>query len=78
MRNDSLGGVGSRRWHRVVRALRMEEGTYGHFASPSLGTRMSFTSLFTVFSTNVVHQFLLGASVVLQYMYLCIELWIRG
>ena len=28
--------------------------------------------LFTVFSTTVVHHSLLGASVVLQYMYLCI------
>ena len=51
---------------------------YGHSASPSPATRMSFASLFTVFSTIVVHHSLLGASVVLQYMYLCIELWIRG
>ena len=51
---------------------------YGHSASPSPATRMSFASLFTVFSTTVVHHSLLGASVVLQYMYLCIELWIRG
>ena len=51
---------------------------YGHSTSPSLATRMSFASLFIVFSTTVVHHSLLGASVVLQYMYLCIELWIRG
>ena len=34
--------------------------------------------LLTVFSTTVVHHSLLGASGVLQYMYLCIELCIRG
>ena len=41
---------------------------YGHSASPSPATRMSFASLFTVFSTTVVHHSLLGASVVLQYL----------
>ena len=51
---------------------------YGHSASPYPATRMSFASLFTVFSTTVVHHSLLGASVVLQYMYLCIKLCIRG
>ena len=51
---------------------------YGHSASPSTATRMSFASLFIVFSTTVVHHSLLGASIVLQYMYLYIELWIRG
>ena len=51
---------------------------YGHSASPSPATRMSFASLFTIFSTTVVHHSLLGASVVLQYMYMCIELCIRG
>ena len=51
---------------------------YGHSASASRATIISFASLFTVFSTNVVHHSLLGASVVLQYMYLCIELCIRG
>ncbi len=40
---------------------------YGHSASPSPATRMSFASLFTVFSTTLVHHSLLGASVVLQY-----------
>ena len=43
-----------------------------------LGFYPTSASLFTVFSTTVVHHSLLGASVVLQYMYLCIELWIRG
>ena len=42
---------------------------YGHSASPSPATRMSFASLFTVFSTTVVHHSLLGASVVLQYIF---------
>ena len=51
---------------------------YGHSASPSPATRMSFASLFTVFSTTEVHHSLLGASVVLQYMYLCIELCTHG
>ena len=68
----------TRGWPRVVRALRMEEGTNGHSASAFPATRMSFASLFTVFSTTVVHHSLLGASVVLQYMYMCIELCIRG
>ena len=68
----------TRGWPRVVRALRMEEGTIWNSASPSPSTRMSFASLFTVFSTTVVHHSLLGASVVLLYMYLCIELCIRG
>ena len=44
----------TRGWPRVVHALRMEEGI------------MSFASLFTVFSTTLVHHSLLGASVVLQ------------
>ena len=51
---------------------------YGHSASPSPATRMSFAPLFIVFSTTMVHHSLLGASIVLQYMYLCIELWIHG
>ena len=68
----------TRGWPRVVHALRMEEGTIWDSASPSPATKMSFASLFTVFSTTVVHHSLLGAFVVLQYMYLCIELCIRG
>ena len=44
---------------------------YGHSPSPSPATTMYFASLFTIFSTIVVHNSLLGASVVLQYMYLC-------
>ena len=51
---------------------------YGHSAAPSPATRMSFASLFTVFITTVVHHSLLGAFVVPQYMYLCIELCIRA
>ena len=68
----------TRGWDRVVRALCMEEAQYGHSGSPSPAIRMSFASLFIVFSTTVVHHSLLGACVVLQYMYMCIELWIRG
>ena len=67
----------TRGWPIVVRALRMEVGTIWHSASPSPATRMYFASLFTIFSTNVVHHSLLGASVVLEYMYPCIELCIR-
>ena len=68
----------TRGWPRLVCALRMEEGTIWAFRLPYPATRMSFAplSLFTVFSTTVVHHSLLGASVVLQYM--CIELWIHG
>ena len=72
-------------WAAIIRGLlkacvhyAWRRAQYGHSASPSPATRMSFPSLFTVFSTTVVHHSLLGASVVLQYMYLCIELWIRG
>ena len=68
----------TRGWPRVMRALRMEEGTIWAFRSPSPATKMCFGSLFTVISTTVVHHSLLGAYVVLQYMYLCIELCIRG
>ena len=66
----------TRGWPRVVYAWRTAQ--YGHSASPSPATRMSFASLFIVFSTTVVHHSLLGASVVLQYMYLCIELCVHG
>ena len=68
----------TRGWLESWAPYAWRRAQYGHSASPSPATRMSFASLFTVFSTTVVHHFLLGASVVLQYMYLCIELWIRG
>ena len=68
----------TRGWRRVVCALRMEEGTIWAFCFTFSSNQNVFRSLFIVFSTTVVHHSLLGASVVLQYMYLCIELWIRG
>ena len=64
---------------RVVHALRMEEGTIWAFRFTFSSNQNIFClSLFIAFSTTVVHHSLLGASVVLQYMYLCIKLWIRG
>ena len=68
----------TRGWPRVVLALRMEEGTIWAFRFTFSSNLNVFPSLFTVFSTTVVHHSLHGASVVLRYMYLCIELWIRG
>ena len=68
----------TRGWPRVVRTLRMEEGTIWAFRFTFSSTRMYFAYLFIVLSTTMVHHSLLGASVVLQYMYLCIELFIRG
>ena len=65
-------------WNRGPDNYAWRRAQYGHSTSPSPATRMAFASLFTVFSTTVVHHSLLGASVVLQYMYLCSELWIRG
>ena len=43
---------------------------YGHSASPSPATRMSFASHFAVFSTTVVHHYLFGSYVILEHMYL--------
>ena len=69
----------TRGWPRVVRALRMEEGTIWAFRFTFSSNQNVFRlSLFTIFSTTVVHHSLLGASVVLQYMYMCIGLCIRG
>ena len=68
----------TRGWPRFVRTLRMEEGTIWAFRFTFSSNQNVFSPLFTAFSTTVFHHSLLGASLVLQYMYLCMKLCIRG
>ena len=67
----------TRGWPRVVRALRMEEGTIWAFRFTFSSNQNVFRHSLCSLYTTVVHHSLLGAFVVLQYMSVCIELWIR-